>query len=90
MDGDGVPSQMEFYVLMFQLSLELKEQSRAWFEEIVEGTFRRKNDEFTGCLKRLSQLQHRPQIASRKSMDSKTDLHRSSSWSLQSPTQDTC
>ncbi|KAK3404577.1 calcium-binding protein PBP1 [Eucalyptus grandis] len=40
-DGDGVLSQMEFCVLMFRLSPELMEQSRAWFEEIVEEEFRR-------------------------------------------------
>ncbi|XP_030544372.2 calcium-binding protein PBP1-like [Rhodamnia argentea] len=40
-DGDGVLSQMEFCVLMFRLSPELMEQSRAWFEKIVEEEFRR-------------------------------------------------
>lgn len=35
-DGDGALSEMEFCVLMFRLSPELMEQSRAWLDQALE------------------------------------------------------
>ncbi|KAK4777245.1 hypothetical protein SAY86_005933 [Trapa natans] len=35
-DGDGALSEMEFCVLMFRLSPELMDQSRAWLDQAIE------------------------------------------------------